>query len=57
MADGAYDEKPVYDKLAAHSPMADIVIPPAKNAALSPKANCLRNRNILEIEENDRMQW
>lgn len=53
--DGAYDETPVYDKLLAHSPAADIVIPPAKNAVVNSGANAMRNRNILEISENGRM--
>tara|TARA_R100001591_G_scaffold116652_1_gene134117 strand:- start:17 stop:994 length:978 start_codon:yes stop_codon:yes gene_type:complete len=56
-ADGAYDESPIYDKLLAHSPDADIVIPPAKNAIINPNANTMRNRNILEIVENGRMAW
>ena len=55
--DGAYDETPVYDKLLAHSPAADIVIPPAKNAVINANANAMRNRNILEISENGRMNW
>ena len=55
--DGAYDETPVYDKLLAHSPAADIVIPPAKNAVINPDANGMRNRNILGISENGRMNW
>ena len=54
-ADGAYDETPVYDKLLAHSPAADIVIPPAKNAMFNPQANMMRNRNILEIAVYGRM--
>jgi hypothetical protein len=56
-ADGAYDETPVYDKLLAHSPAADIVIPPAKNAMFNPQANMMRNRNILEIAVYGRMAW
>ena len=56
-ADGAYDETPVYDKLSAHSPDTDIVIPPAKNAVINPEAHPLRNRNIQEIADNGRMAW
>ena len=56
-ADGAYDETPVYDKLLPHSPGADIVIPPAKNAVLNIKAHAMRNRNILEIAAYGRMAW
>jgi hypothetical protein len=56
-ADGAYDKSPVYDKLAAHSPSANIVIPPAKNAVINFRAHHMRNRNILEIKESGRMAW
>ena len=56
-ADSAYDESPVYDKLAAHSPSSNIVIPPAKNAVINSNAHEMRNRNIWEIEENGRMAW
>ena len=31
-ADGAYDEKPIYDAVIEHSPNADVVIPPRANA-------------------------
>ena len=56
-ADGAYDESPVYDKLAAHSPSANIVIPPAKNAVINSRAHEMRNRNIGEIKDSGRMAW
>ena len=56
-ADGAYDESLVYDKLSAHSPSSNIVIPPAKNAVINSNAHEMRNRNIWEIEENGRMAW
>ena len=56
-ADGAYDESPVYDKLLAHSPSSNIVIPPAKNAVVNSNAHEMRNRNIWEIKENGRMAW
>ena len=56
-ADGAYDETPVYDKFLAHSPDADIVIPPAKNAVLNIKSHTMRNRNVSEIAVYGRMAW
>ena len=56
-ADGAYDETPVYNQLQQHSPSADIVIPPAKNAITSDSSHKLRNRNISEIKSQGRMQW
>ena len=55
--DGAYDEKPVYDAVTAHSPNADVVIPPRSNAVENDTAAPLRNRNIREIEEQGRMGW
>jgi hypothetical protein len=56
-ADGAYDETPVYNAVTAHSPGADVVIPPRANAVDNDKAAPMRNRNIIEIETIGRMQW
>ena len=50
-ADSAYDETPVYNAVMAHSPAADVVIPPRTNAVVKDKAAALSNRNIREIEE------
>ncbi|KTD67970.1 MAG: transposase [Legionella steelei] len=36
--DGAYDETPVYEAVLAHSPDADVVIPPRTNAVVNEKA-------------------
>ena len=55
--DGAYDESPVYDMVIEHSPNADVVIPPRASAVESDKSAPQRNRNIVEIKENGRMQW
>ena len=55
--DGAYDESPVYAQMLAHSPEADVVIPPAKNAVIKANAHVMRNRNISEISGNGRMAW
>jgi hypothetical protein len=55
--DGAYDETPVYAAVIEHSPNADVVIPPRSNAVESDKSSPQRNRNIVEIEMNGRMQW
>jgi hypothetical protein len=55
--DGAYDESPVYDAITTHSPGVEIVVPPRKNALFNVDAATQRNRNILEIEENGRMDW
>ena len=56
-ADGAYDKSPVYDAILTHSPDADIIIPPRKDAVFSDKTNPLRNRNLQEIKTHGRMQW
>lgn len=56
-ADSAYDETPVYKAVIAHSPDADVVIPPRSNAVENDKAAMQRNHNILEIKEHGRMAW
>lgn len=56
-ADGAYDETPVYNAVTAHSPDADVVIPPRVNAVENDKAASLRNRTIIEIDTMGRMPW
>ena len=43
--------------MLAHSPKADVVIPPAKNAVINRRAHALRNRNIAEISAIGRMSW
>ncbi len=55
--DGAYDKTPVYESILTHSPAADIVIPPRKDAVLSDKVAEMRNRNLQEIKTQGRMQW
>jgi len=56
-ADGAYDETPVYNAVAEHSPLADVVVPPRSTAVKSDKSASQRNQNIAEIEAMGRMQW
>jgi hypothetical protein len=56
-ADGAYDKSPVYDAILTHSPEADVVIPPREDAVLNDNASKWRNRNLLEIKLNGRMEW
>ena len=51
------DETPVYAAVIEHSPNADVVIPPRSNAVENDKSAPQRNRNIIEIEMNGRMQW
>ena len=56
-ADGAYDKSSVYDAISAHSPDAEVVIPPREDAVFGDAASKIRNRNLLEIKTNGRMQW
>ena len=55
--DGAYDTSFVYQSMLRHSPNADVVIPPAKNALIGLNAHPMRNRNVAEIDANGRMNW
>lgn len=60
-ADGAYDQRKVYDTCADHE-VDRIVIPPRKNAQLWPEEDepgqpHPRNANIRAIEEVGRKQW
>jgi hypothetical protein len=49
-----YDQEPVYAAVEAHSPGARVIIPPRKDAALSPAASTAptqRDQHLLEIEK------
>jgi hypothetical protein len=61
-ADGAYDKRKVYDGLNAHSPDANILIPPRKNARIwrhgnSKAARLKRDQNLREIRKEGRKAW
>jgi hypothetical protein len=61
-ADGAYDKRKVYDGVNAHSPNADILIPPRKNARIwkhgNTKAERLkRDENLRSIRKQGRQEW
>ena len=61
-ADGAYDKRKVYDSLNAHSPDANILIPPRKNARIwkhgNSKAERLkRDENLRAIRKDGRKEW
>jgi len=61
-ADGAYDKRKVYDGVNAHSPDADILIPPRKNARIwkhgNTKAERLkRDENLRSIRKHGRREW
>ena len=60
IGDGIYDQDPVFTAVMGHSPGAQIIIPPRKDAVLSPTAATSpsqRDRHLLEIERADRFQW
>lgn len=61
-ADGAYDKRKVYDRLNAHSPGVQILIPPRKNARIwkhgNTKAERLkRDENLRSIRKHGRKEW
>jgi hypothetical protein len=61
-ADGAYDKRKVYDSLNAHSPEADILIPPRKDARIwkhgNTKARRLkRDEDLRSIRKQGRRAW
>lgn len=61
-ADGAYDKRKVYDSVNEHSPDAEILIPPRKNARIwqhgNTKAERLkRDENLRAIRKHGRQEW
>ena len=53
IGDGMYDQAPIYAAVARHSPGARVIIPPRKDAILSPTvatAPTERDRHLLAIE-------
>ena len=61
LADGAYDSTSTNTLLRARfGDTVEIIIPPPKNAALSPKSPhdpTLRDQRIIEIQTRGRMAW
>jgi transposase len=60
VADGIYDQEPVYAAVEEHSPGAQVIIPPRKDAVLSPMAETAptqRDQHLLEIERIGRFAW
>lgn len=60
--DGAYDKRKVYDALHEHSPDADVLIPPRKNAHIWQHGNSkeerhTRDENLRYIRKHGRNQW
>ena len=61
-ADGAYDKRKVYDRLNAHSPDVNILIPPRKNARIWKHGNTQaerlkRDENLRSIRKHGRKEW
>jgi hypothetical protein len=61
-ADGAYDKRKVYDRLNAHSPEVNILIPPRKNAHIWKHGNTKterlkRDENLRSIRKDGRKEW
>lgn len=61
-ADGAYDQRQVSDGVNEHSPNADILIPPRKNARIWTHGNTQaerlkRDENLRSIRKHGRRAW
>jgi hypothetical protein len=60
IGDGSYDQEPVYTAVMGHSPGARVIIPPRKDATLSPTGKTSptqRDPHILAIESDGRFSW
>jgi hypothetical protein len=60
IGDGMYEQAPVYATVERHSPGARVIIPPRKNAVLSPTGTTSptqRDQHLLAIESNGRFDW
>ncbi len=60
IGDGMYDQAPVYAAVTDHSPGVKVIIPPRKDAVLSPEtatSPTQRDRHLLEIQRTDRFAW
>jgi transposase len=60
IGDGIYDGEPVYAAVEKHSPGANVIIPPRKDAVLSPAARTSptqRDQHLLAIESDGRFAW
>jgi hypothetical protein len=60
VGDGIFDQAPVYTAIENHSPGARMIIPPRKDAVLSPTATTAptqRDEHLLVIESEGRCGW
>jgi hypothetical protein len=56
----SFDHAPVYTAVEAHSPGTRVIIPPRKDAVVSPTATTSptqRDQHIAAIERNGRFAW
>ena len=60
IGDGIYDQQPVYTAVTEHSPGARVIIPPRKDAVLSPEgatSPAQRDQRLVAIERDSRFHW
>jgi Transposase DDE domain len=60
VGNGIFDQAPVYTAVESHSPGALVIIPPRKDAVLSPTATTAptqRDQHLLAIENAGRFGW
>jgi Transposase DDE domain len=60
VGDGIFDHAPIYTAVENHSPGARVIIPPRKDAVLSPTAMTFptqRDTHLLAIESEGRFNW
>jgi Transposase DDE domain len=60
IGDGIFDQAPVYTAVENHSPGARVIIPPRKDAVLSPTATTAPtqlDQHVLAIESEGRRGW
>jgi hypothetical protein len=60
IGDGIFDQAPVYTAVENHSPGARVIIPPSRDAVLSPTATTAptqRDQHVLAIENVGRCAW
>ena len=60
VGDGIYDQTPVYVAVERHPPGAKLIVPPRKDAVLSPQAAIAptqRDQHLLAIESDGRLHW
>ena len=60
IGDGMYDQEPVYAAVERHSPGARVIIPPRKDAVVSPTgttAPTQRDQHLFAIKREGRLPW